>query len=95
MLTLAEARSLIAEHVHILAPERLPLAQARGRVLRETLVANEDVPAFDRSAMDGYAVNGGGTGPFQIVAEIPAGAVSGRTIGPGECARLSSGEPCR
>jgi molybdopterin molybdotransferase len=91
MLTLAEARSLIAEDVHILAPERLPLAQARGRVLRETLVANEDVPAFDRSAMDGYAVNGGGTGPFQIVAEIPAGAVAGRTIGPGECARVFTG----
>ncbi len=91
MLTLAEARSLIAEHVHILAPERLPLADARGRVLRETLAATEDIPAFDRSAMDGYAVNGDGTGPFPIVAEIPAGAVSERKIGPGECARVFTG----
>ncbi len=91
MLTLAEARSLIAEHVHILAPERLPLAEARGRVLRETLVATEDIPAFDRSAMDGYAVNGDGTGPFPIVAELPAGAVSDRTICPGECARVFTG----
>ena len=91
MLTLAQARSLIAEHIHILAPERLPLAEARGRVLRETLVATEDIPSFDRSAMDGYAVNGDGTGPFPIVAELPAGAVSERTICPGECARVFTG----
>jgi molybdopterin molybdotransferase len=91
MLTLSEARSLIVEQVHILAPARVPLAEARGRVLREALVADEDIPAFDRSAMDGYAVNGGGADAFQIVAEIPAGAVPARAIGPGECARVFTG----
>jgi molybdopterin molybdotransferase len=91
MLTISEARALIAEQVRILAPERVPLAATRGRVLRESLVADEDIPAFDRSAMDGYAVNGEGTGPFGIVAEIPAGFVSERTIGPGECARIFTG----
>lgn len=91
MLTISEARALIAEQVHILAPERVPLAAARGRVLREALVAAEDIPAFDRSAMDGYAVHGEGTGPFRIVAEIPAGVVSERTIATGECARVFTG----
>ena len=91
MLTISEARALIAEQVHILAPERVPLAGARGRVLREALVADEDIPAFDRSAMDGYAVNGDGTGPFQIVADIPAGSISKRTLAAGECARVFTG----
>ena len=91
MLTISEARALIAEQVHILPPERVPLSAAHGRVLREALVADEDIPAFERSAMDGYAVNGEGTGPFRIVADIPAGFVSGRAIGAGECARVFTG----
>ena len=91
MLTISEARDLIAEQVRILAPERIPLAAARGRILREALVADEDIPAFDRSAMDGYAVNGEGIGPFRIVADIPAGFVSERTIAAGECARIFTG----
>ena len=91
MLTISEARALIAEQVHILAPERVPLSAAHGRVLREALVADEHIPAFDRSAMDGYAVHGEGTGPFRIVADIPAGLVSERSIITGECARVFTG----
>jgi len=91
MLTISEARALIAEQVRMLAPERVPLAAARGRVLREALVADEDIPAFDRSAMDGYAVNGEGGGPFRIVADIPAGSVSEREIAAGECVRIFTG----
>ncbi len=91
MITLSEARALISEKVHMLPPERVPLAAARGRVLREALVADEDIPAFDRSAMDGYAVNGDGTGPFPIVAEVPAGAVPTRALAAGECARVFTG----
>ncbi len=91
MLTVSEARALIAEQVRLLAAERVPLAEARGRVLRQALVTEEDIPAFDRSAMDGYAVNGDGTGPFTIVADIPAGAIFKRRIAPGECARIFTG----
>ncbi len=91
MLTISEARALIAEQVHLIAPERVPLAAARGRVLREGLVAGEDIPAFDRSAMDGYAVNGEGTGPFPIVADIPAGCISARVLAVGESARVFTG----
>lgn len=91
MLTISEARALIAEQVRILPPERVPLSAARGRVLRESLVADEDIPAFDRSAMDGYAVSGEGAGPFRIVADVPAGSVSERTIIAGECARIFTG----
>ena len=91
MLTISEARALIAEQVRILTPGRVPLANASGRVLREALVADEDIPAFDRSAMDGYAVNGDGSGPFRIVANVPAGSICEHTIVAGECARIFTG----
>jgi molybdopterin molybdotransferase len=92
MLSLSEARSLITQSVHVLAPERVSLSDARGRFLREALIATEDMPAFDRSAMDGYAVNRDDpSGEFRIVAEVAAGALSERPIGAGECARVFTG----
>ena len=47
MLTLVEAP---------LAAEQVSLANAAGRILAEVVGARRDLPAFDQSAMDGYAV---------------------------------------
>jgi molybdopterin molybdotransferase len=94
MLSIPEARALIAQTVHVLPPLRVPLAQAHGRTLRESLIAEEDIPAFDRSAMDGYAIRAEDPATeFRIVCEIPAGTVPTRAIGPGECARIFTGSP--
>jgi molybdopterin molybdotransferase len=80
--------------VHVLPPLRVPLAQAHGRTLRESLTADEDIPAFDRSAMDGYAIRADDPATeFRVVCEIPAGTVPTRAIGPGECARIFTGSP--
>ena len=92
MLSITEARALIAQTVHVLPPLRVPLAQAHGRTLRESLTTEEDIPAFDRSAMDGYAIHAGDpAAEFRIVCEIPAGTVPARSLGPGECARVFTG----
>ena len=94
MLSITEARSLIAQTVHVLPPLRVPLAQAHGRTLRESVVADEDMPAFDRSAMDGYAINADDPAKeFRIVCEIPAGTLPTRALGPDECARIFTGSP--
>jgi molybdopterin molybdotransferase len=54
----ARARILAAlEDVAPLPPERVPLAAALGRALAEDLVAEADLPAFDASTMDGYALH--------------------------------------
>jgi len=45
-------------HAHCLGPTRVPLDRASGRVLAEHVIATIDVPAFDRAAMDGYALHG-------------------------------------
>lgn len=47
---------IIERHFQPLAPERINLARAGGRVLAEPLYAGEDLPGFDRSTVDGYAV---------------------------------------
>ena len=92
MLSITEARTLIAQTVHVLPPLRVLLAQAHGRTLRESIVAEEDVPAFDRSAMDGYAIHADDPATeFRVVCEIPAGTVPMRVIGAGECARIFTG----
>ena len=94
MLSIPEARALIAQTVHVLPPLRVPLAQAHGRTLRESLIAEEDIPAFDRSAMDGYAIRAEDPATeFRVVCEIPAGTMPTRKIGPGECARIFTGSP--
>jgi molybdopterin molybdotransferase len=83
-----EAR-LVAARAARLAPVRLPLADALGRVLAADLVAGNDLPASDNSAMDGWAVSG--APPWRIVLDQPAGRVSARRLHPGQCARIATG----
>ena len=92
MISLDEARALIAERLQPLPPVRLRLSAAHGRVLRETIIAPHDFPPFDRSAMDGYAVAiDDRSERFRIVAEVQAGSAPERSIEAGECARVFTG----
>jgi molybdopterin molybdotransferase len=87
--------------VRVQPPLRVPLDDALGSVLAEDAVSPVDVPARTNSAMDGYSCRAadvrGATRErpvrLRVVAEIPAGAVPGRAIGPGECARIFTGGP--
>lgn len=56
MLSVAEAEKLVMDAVVLLPAEDCPLTEAHGRVLRQTLAADRDLPPFDRVAMDGYAL---------------------------------------
>ena len=56
MISLEATRQCVAEAIEPLDPIRAPLVDVLGRVLREDACAREDMPPFDRSAMDGYAV---------------------------------------
>lgn len=101
-ISLEEARARIDAAVRpIERTERVPLADAAGRVLAETLVATADVPPFARAAMDGYAVraedSAGATREqprtFARVETLFTGQVSQRTVGPGECIEIATGAP--
>jgi len=77
-MTWAQARALAARAAGgPLAPERLPLADALGGTLAAPLEALTDLPAFDTSAMDGWAVSG--PGPWRLAASPSAeGILAGR-----------------
>ncbi|QIX61324.1 molybdopterin molybdotransferase MoeA [Hymenobacter sp. BT18] len=56
MISVEEATRLVQSTVQLLPPERVELAQAAGRILREDLYADRDFPPFNRVAMDGIAL---------------------------------------
>ncbi|SED00119.1 molybdopterin molybdotransferase [Streptomyces sp. TLI_105] len=74
-------------------PRRLPLGQALGQVLAEPLLALTDLPSFDTSAMDGWAV--AGPGPWAVRAETPvlAGHAPVAALTDGEAVRIATGAP--
>lgn len=96
MLSRSEARERILSTVSRLETERVSVFDAVGRVLDETVVARRDLPAWDNSAMDGYAVRAaealaGATLP--VSDEIPAGDAGDRPLAPGTVARIFTGAP--
>ena len=76
--------------------ERVPLAEADGRVLAEDLVARLTQPPFDASAMDGYALRAEdltGDATLTVIGESAAGRGFDGTVGPGETVRIFTGAP--
>lgn len=87
------ARARIEANVAPLGTELRPLAEAVGRVLAQPLVAPFDVPHFDNSQVDGYAVRSGDQGLRQIVGESAAGGSAPPFVGPGDAVRIFTGAP--
>jgi molybdenum cofactor synthesis domain-containing protein len=97
MLPVQEAIRIVKEQTRALAPERVALGSALGRVLAEDVYADSDLPPFDRAQMDGYAVRAEDTRsvPVQlrVVGESAAGRGWHRTMGAGEAVRIMTGAP--
>ncbi|MBU1742115.1 MAG: molybdopterin molybdotransferase MoeA, partial [Proteobacteria bacterium] len=82
-----------------LAAETVSLTRSLGRVLADDVIAPEDVPSFDRSTMDGFAVRAsetfgaGDSGPalFDVVGEVPMGVEPTLSLGPGQAVRIWTG----
>jgi molybdopterin molybdotransferase len=96
LIEIAEAKRLVLERAAPLDSERVALDQALGRVLAEEVTSADDVPGFDNSAMDGYAVRAADTDGAEateltVVAESRAGAPADRRLQPGEAIRISTG----
>ncbi|MEO8519522.1 MAG: molybdopterin molybdotransferase MoeA [Dermatophilaceae bacterium] len=84
-----EARRQAGMAAALLAPERLSLEAADGRLLVGDLVAITDLPVADASAMDGWAV--AGSPPWRVVADLPAGRLLDHPLSGGQCARIATG----
>ncbi|HLI93111.1 MAG TPA: hypothetical protein VKU83_05865, partial [Puia sp.] len=95
MLSFQEARELILAQARSWGTEAVPLGEAFGRVLAETVRADRDYPPFPRATMDGYAMRfddlDRGIRRFRVVETLFAG---GRPVAPlesGDCYKIMTG----
>jgi molybdenum cofactor synthesis domain-containing protein len=97
MLPVNEAISIVEEQTPRLPAEEVVLREARGRVLAEDVVADTDLPPFDRALMDGYAVRAEDTrdapATLRLVGEAAAGRGWRGELKAGEAVRIMTGAP--
>ena len=101
MLSVAEALDRVLAGVPVLPAETVPLSLALGRVLAEPVVAGREIPPWDNSSMDGYAVRAAdlrGASPanpvtLTVVGEVAAGTIAREGIGPAQAYRILTGAP--
>jgi molybdopterin molybdotransferase len=98
MMSVTQAQEIVLKHARPLPPVMTPLAPAAlGRVLAEDVVSDLDMPPYDKSLMDGYAVRAAdlsdGCATLTILEEITAGRTPTRPVGPGEATRIMTGAP--
>ena len=101
MISADQALEIVLENVAALGVERTPILDAVGRVLAEEIRSPRDIPGFDNSAMDGYAVRAadiakaseGNPVRLRVVETIGAGQMPTRRLSPGEATRTMTGAP--
>jgi molybdopterin molybdotransferase len=99
LISLDEARAAVLERATPLPGEPVQLDEALGRVTAEEVVSADDVPGFDNSAMDGFAIRAADSGGasadrparLTVVDESRAGHPASRSLGAGEAIRISTG----
>ncbi|MGC8875224.1 MAG: gephyrin-like molybdotransferase Glp [Chloroflexia bacterium] len=100
-ITVEEALEAVLARFHPLDAEEVPLLQALDRVLAEDIVAGEDIPPFENSAMDGYAVRGEEVAGarrdtpvrLRVIGEVAAGMPATVPVEPGTAVRIMTGAP--
>ena len=100
LLSVQAARERILKRFQPTPTETLPLIQSAGRVLAQEIIAADDLPPFDNSSMDGFAVRSADTAnaaashvTLRVVADIPAGSAPQITLTQGQAARIMTGAP--
>ena len=101
MISADDALEIVLGNVASLGVERVSILDALGRVLAEDVQSPRDIPGFDNSAMDGYAVraadlaNASEKRPVRltVLETIGAGATASLRLGPGQAIRTMTGAP--
>jgi molybdopterin molybdotransferase len=99
LLSVEQALTRILSHFQPVKTESVPLSEATKRVLALDIAAADDLPLFDNSSMDGFAiraVDSSNAAPasrvtLSVVADIPAGSSPTMTLAPGQAARIMTG----
>ncbi len=102
MIAVAEALARIVREAVPLGEELVALSSAAGRTLAREILADEDYPSFDTTAMDGYAVPAGAESTSRASEDtryrerpgvVAAGDSPGAPLAPGEAVRVMTGAP--
>ena len=99
LLSVEQARERILSQLDHVGTETIPLTASVDRVLGVNIVAADDLPLFDNSSMDGFAVRAADTAnatpasrmTLLVVADIPAGSTPKTSLAPGQAARIMTG----
>ena len=95
MLTPGEALTQVLEHISAPARiERVPLCEAHGRCLAGEAVSDVDLPPFEKSMMDGFALASSDLAAparLECVGESRAGAPFTGSLAPGQCVEIYTG----
>lgn len=101
MISVLDAQKTVLSNAMTMGLEKTDLLTALGRVLGEDVFAPFDIPGWDNSAMDGYAVRcedlSAATSDhpirLSVIEELPAGYVPQKTLGPLQATRIMTGAP--
>src|SRR5258706_13619923 len=97
MILVADAIRIVQEQTRELASELVSLERAHGRFLAEDIIADSDLPPFDRSQMDGYAVRAADVQAAPVRLAIAGESAAGRSwhheMHIGQAVRIMTGAP--
>lgn len=100
-ISVSKAVSRTLSEVKILKAESISIDECDGRILADDILADHDVPPFDRSPYDGFAIHANHTegasrdkrAEFKVVAKIAAGEIAEQALNIGEAMRIMTGAP--
>ncbi len=96
-LSVGEAQGIVLRHAAPGGSEDIGIEQSLGRVLAEDVRANRDLPPYDVSAMDGFALRSAdlaaGLNSLAVIEDIRAGDMPRCAVMAGQCARIMTGAP--
>ena len=93
-MNVSNVLNVLFKHKSLISTENIFLKDSIGRTLSRPITVNKNIPGFDTSSMDGFAIKKSSIGKikrFRILGEIPAGSKSGLTIKSNECFRVFTG----
>jgi len=101
MITVEEALDKILSYIEPLGFEKVSILDALGRVIAEDMIAPRDLPPYDNSGMDGYAVryedvqnaSQKNPGRLEVIEDLRAGFISEKTVLKGQAIRIMTGAP--
>lgn len=93
MISVSQALALIEQNTPCLGEEITHLTEAYGKVLSKSVLSPINMPPFDQSAMDGYAVFSNNSDTYSLRGELKAGDSGSLSLTQGEAARVFTGAP--